>query len=43
MDVRRELRDEDQSRVQTDGGTVSRRSGSFYDDRKVFLKVVQIP
>lgn len=33
----------DQSRVQTDGGTVSRRSGSFSDDRKVFLKVEQIP
>jgi len=33
----------DQSRVQTDGGTISRRSGSFSDDRKVLLKVEQIP
>ena len=33
----------DQSRVQTDGGTISRRSGSIADDRKVFLKVDQLP
>jgi hypothetical protein len=33
----------DQSRVQTDDRTMSRRSGSVLDDRKVFLKVEQIP
>jgi type II secretory pathway component GspD/PulD (secretin) len=33
----------DQSRVQTDVGTISGRSGSFSDDRKVFLKVEQVP
>lgn len=33
----------DQTRVQTDGGTISRRSGSTSDDRKVFLKVDQLP
>lgn len=33
----------DQSRVRTDGGTISRRSGSFSDDRKVFLKVELVP
>jgi type II secretory pathway component GspD/PulD (secretin) len=33
----------DQSRVQTQGGTISRRSGSVSDDRKVFLKVEQVP
>ena len=33
----------DQSRVQTDGGTVSRRSGSVSVDRKVFLKVDLVP
>ena len=33
----------DQSRVQTDDGTLSRRSVSTSDDRKVFLKVEQMP
>lgn len=33
----------DQSRMQTDSATISRRSGSFSDDRKVFLKVDQLP
>ena len=33
----------EQSRVQTDAGTISRRSGSVSDDRKVFLKVDQLP
>lgn len=33
----------DQRRVQTDVGTISRHSGSFSDDRKVFLKVDQLP
>jgi hypothetical protein len=33
----------DQSRVQTDGGTMSRRSGSFSNDTKVFLKVEKMP
>jgi len=33
----------DQSRTQTDNGTTSRRSGSASDDRKVFLKVEQLP
>ena len=33
----------DQSRVQADGGTISRRSGSVSDDRKVFLKVDLVP
>jgi type II secretory pathway component GspD/PulD (secretin) len=32
-----------QSRVQTENGTLSRRSGSASDERKVFLKVEQIP
>jgi len=33
----------DQSRVQTERGTISRRTGSLADDRKVFLKVDQLP
>ena len=33
----------DQSRVQTERGTISRRTGSLSDDRKVFLKVDQLP
>ncbi len=33
----------DQSRVQTDGGTISRRSTGVADDRKVFLKVDVVP
>jgi type II secretory pathway component GspD/PulD (secretin) len=33
----------DQSRVQTENGTLSRRSGSATDERKVFLKVEQLP
>ena len=33
----------DQSRAQNDGGTISRRTGSVSDDRKVFLKVDQLP
>ena len=33
----------DQSRVQTDGGTISRRSGNLSEDRKVFLKVELVP
>jgi hypothetical protein len=33
----------DQSRVQTEGRTISRRTGSLSDDRKVFLKVDQLP
>ncbi len=33
----------DQRRVQTDVGTISRHSGSFSDDRKVFLKVDLLP
>ncbi len=33
----------DQNRVQTDGGTISRRTGSVSDDRKVFLKVELMP
>ncbi len=33
----------DQSRVQTDGGTISRRSGNLSDNRKVFLKMDQLP
>jgi Bacterial type II and III secretion system protein/Bacterial type II/III secretion system short domain len=33
----------EQSRTQTDNGTISRRSGSASDDRKVFLKVEQMP
>ncbi|MBI3529487.1 MAG: hypothetical protein HY067_16165 [Betaproteobacteria bacterium] len=33
----------DQSRVQTDGGTISRRSANVSDDRKVFLKVDLVP
>jgi type II secretory pathway component GspD/PulD (secretin) len=33
----------DQSRTQTDNGTVSRRSGSASDDRKLFLKVDLVP
>ena len=33
----------DQRRVQSDGGTISRRTGSATDDRKVFLKVEAIP
>ncbi len=33
----------EQSRTQTDGGTISRSTGSMSSDRKVFLKVEQIP
>ncbi len=33
----------DQSHVQTDGGTISRRSRNIADDRKVFVKVEQVP
>ena len=33
----------DQSRVQTDDGTLSRRSVNTSDARKVFLKVEQMP
>jgi hypothetical protein len=33
----------DQSRVQTEAGTISRRSGSVSDGRKVFLKVDRFP
>jgi len=33
----------DQSRPQTDNGSISRRSGSASDDRKVFLKVEKLP
>jgi len=33
----------DQSRVQTERGTISRRTGNLADDRKVFLKVDQLP
>ena len=33
----------DQSRVQTDSGAISRRTGSVSDDRKVFLKVDLLP
>lgn len=33
----------DQNRVQNEGGTISRRTGSVSDDRKVFLKVDLLP
>lgn len=33
----------DQSRVQNDGNVVSRRTGSATDDRKIFLKVEELP
>lgn len=33
----------DQSHVQTDGSTISRRSRNIADDRKVFVKVEQVP
>jgi hypothetical protein len=33
----------DQSRVQTDSGTLSRRSADVTDNRKVFVKVDQLP
>ena len=33
----------DQSRVQNEGGTISRRTGSVSDDRKVFVKVDRLP
>ncbi len=33
----------DQSRVQTDNTTISQRSGNLSDDRRVFLKVDQLP
>ncbi|HVY05393.1 MAG TPA: secretin N-terminal domain-containing protein [Burkholderiales bacterium] len=32
----------DQSRVQNDGNTISRRTGSVSDDRKIFLKVDEL-
>jgi type II secretory pathway component GspD/PulD (secretin) len=33
----------DQGRVQAEGGTISRRTGSLSDDRKIFVKVDQLP